>query len=861
MLSWPVAELLLTAVPLICWVFFRCYQLLSTPAQKLARLLNVDIPHVPVVCVDSIGTEHAVVHWDIELSNEENIIYVLLVNGRDSGSLAQTSVRLCSLLPGTMYKVQILAVNALSNFRLQLAPVYFRTRYSDKQEKPQIRQSVAALPPPDDVVSTNYSLDLQAADVGALDDADVLSKYLYLFQNELKRFKADIWASSVHQKEEESRLKSELDELRRELSSGLDLRAKRENDVKDLERRKDELTFDRLKLMRQVKFIETQRHLHETKLAELRAKAAKLRERNHHVTSAAASEELRSREIVAHTTAETEAIKAEIAALEEATRVLSQEKRDLLHVIDKLRPLLKQFTTPQAVAPGEGSPSLLQISIESQGEIFTKESTLTKLGVDTLSKICALRPDWEGDINSEIETLLGLELSWRETFRTGIRKYVGIQNSLEIARSNRNPGYEIQRMNEYTASVEFGGYGNALGKRRPTENVMGLTEDKVAGGSYSFRNAADTSIGYSDQNYSDNTHADLAVYPEPSQGNYMDPIAAPQFADTSVYTNEHLGAYPESAVYSRDPHSAYSTSSLYGNVNPETPVYSNTLPESAVYSTESQAYLEPASYDIPGESYPDVPGIYPETSDLYDGAANGNTKAYMDTSSYHNVASGSSTSLTNTPFIALPLSHSGSALLAVPMLLLPQSLVMTQSSSHLSPRPVPMDTYADPLISPVQSFPSQQRASLPPPVVPPSISAQSMQQYAQSIRQNFPYDDQIYSPASPDVYNPSNNGSSTLWNLQGYADRRNLLGSLAPPFGGLPSPSNSLNLLLLPSHSAQYSIWLDQGQQLRNHQRNVSGGSMWRNDLSATRADNSQALQPEFSPFGETPDSSDVRLV
>lgn len=861
MLSWPVAELLLTAVPLICWVFVRCYQLFSTPAQKLARLLNVDIPHVPVVCVDSIGTDHAVLHWDIELSNEENIIYVLLVNGRDSGSLAQTSVRLCSLIPGTMYKVQILAVNALSNFRLQLAPVYLRTRYSENQEKPQIRQSLAALPPPDDVVSTNYSLDLQAADVSALDDADVLSKYLYLFQNELKRFKAEICASSAHQKEEESRLKGELDKLRRELSSGLDLRAKRENDVKDLERRKDELTFERLKLLRQVKSIETQRHLHETKLAELRAKAAKLRDRNHQVTSAAASEELRSREIVAHTTAETEALKAEIAALEEATRTISQDKRDIMHVIDKLRPLLKQFTTPQAVAPGEGSPSLLQISIESQGEIFTKESTLTKLGVDTLSKICALRPDWEDDINTEIETLLGLELSWRERFRNGIRKYVGIQNSLEIARSNRNPGYEIQKMNEYTASVEFGGYGNALGKRRPAENVMGLTEDKLAGASYSFRDAADTSITYSDKNYSDNPHADHTVYPEPAQGNYTDPIGPPHFVDPPVYANEHLGAYPDSTVYSRDPHGAYSSSSVHANMNPETAMYANQVAESAVYSTEPQGYLDSASFDIPGESYPDVPGIYPETSDLYDGGANGNGKAYMDSSSYHNVASGSSTSLTNTPFIALPLSHSGSALLAAPMLLLSHSLAMTQSSSHLSPRPMPLDNYTDPLISPVQTFTSQQRAPLPPPVAPPSISAQSMQQYAQSIRQNFPYDDQIYSPASPDVYNPSNSGASTLWNSQGYADRRNLLGSLAPPFGGLPSPSNSLNLLLLPSHSAQFSIWLDQGQQLRNHQRNVSGGSMWRSDLSVTRTDNSQALQPEFSPFGENPDSSDVKLV
>lgn len=73
-------EVLLTLVPSLCWIFYRCYQVLRTPGEELIKNLHIDIPHTPNICIDSITSSSVVIHWDIEISKEEILYYIVHVN-------------------------------------------------------------------------------------------------------------------------------------------------------------------------------------------------------------------------------------------------------------------------------------------------------------------------------------------------------------------------------------------------------------------------------------------------------------------------------------------------------------------------------------------------------------------------------------------------------------------------------------------------------------------------------------------------------------------------------------------------------------------------------------------------------------
>lgn len=76
-------EVLLTVVPSLCWIVYRCYQLLQTPVEGLIEDLNIEIPHTPTICIDSITHTSVVIHWDIEIASDESLIYVLLINNKE----------------------------------------------------------------------------------------------------------------------------------------------------------------------------------------------------------------------------------------------------------------------------------------------------------------------------------------------------------------------------------------------------------------------------------------------------------------------------------------------------------------------------------------------------------------------------------------------------------------------------------------------------------------------------------------------------------------------------------------------------------------------------------------------------------
>lgn len=76
-------ELLLSVLPSAVWILFRCYSLLQTPVDKLVENLNIEIPHAPTICIDSVTDLSVIIHWDIEITDAEELIFIILVNNKE----------------------------------------------------------------------------------------------------------------------------------------------------------------------------------------------------------------------------------------------------------------------------------------------------------------------------------------------------------------------------------------------------------------------------------------------------------------------------------------------------------------------------------------------------------------------------------------------------------------------------------------------------------------------------------------------------------------------------------------------------------------------------------------------------------
>ena len=106
------------------------FLVLQTPVEKLIEDLNIEIPHTPILCIDSISERSIVIHWDIEIKFDENLYYVIVVNEQET--LTSTSCRLNNLTPHQLYQIEIIAVNSITNFKSQSKPVFVHTS-NDKE--------------------------------------------------------------------------------------------------------------------------------------------------------------------------------------------------------------------------------------------------------------------------------------------------------------------------------------------------------------------------------------------------------------------------------------------------------------------------------------------------------------------------------------------------------------------------------------------------------------------------------------------------------------------------------------------------------------------------------------------------------
>lgn len=67
-------EVLITVVPAVLWLLYRFFLVLQTPVEKLIEDLNIEIPHTPILCIDSISERSIVIHWDIEIKSMKTCI-------------------------------------------------------------------------------------------------------------------------------------------------------------------------------------------------------------------------------------------------------------------------------------------------------------------------------------------------------------------------------------------------------------------------------------------------------------------------------------------------------------------------------------------------------------------------------------------------------------------------------------------------------------------------------------------------------------------------------------------------------------------------------------------------------------------
>lgn len=457
-------EALLTAIPSLCWMFFRCYQLFKTPTNKLGDSLNLDIPHTPLICVDSLDDRSVVLHWDIETLPDENIFYVILINGKDAGTLAQSVVKLTNLDPEFMYKIQIVATNAISNFRSQSDAIYVRTLPEKKHRKTLtciskehgigIRSNGTQKP------NREINLEISVSAIENLNNEIELRMYLLALYEELNRNSHKYALLSSTQHHEEKALRDEIQYLKKELHGGSEARAKKDSDLKQLEQKKSLLTFTKLKLLKLLKNYNSQRALNLNKLAELRLKIAKLAEKHHYVQNVAETERDKTRSSVLVLNEDISVLRAEILKAEEQIKHANTEKKDAASVISQLKPLVDQFIGSFKTI--EDSKSVLESSKSKNEPIFNQDGGLTDLGNGILERIYLLLPEWVSVMNHELEKLHGLESSWRNTFRLSLRKYISVFHSLEGLKAAADPSYVPKRMTEYKASIDFGGHAYAL---------------------------------------------------------------------------------------------------------------------------------------------------------------------------------------------------------------------------------------------------------------------------------------------------------------------------------------------------------------------------------------------------------------
>lgn len=354
-----------------------------------------------------------------------------------------------------------MAVNVTNNFRSKSAPVFIETLLtaSDiEKEKigfndlPFLKHNegkkdsdvdIFIKKPKMDTTLKITSAELTPQQVKAIESPNELNSYLITFQEELSKSlqEYETFQQSIGQEVEE--LSETLKIYRKEYDEESDMKIRLENSIKDIEKKKDNLTFTKSKLSNQLKQLQNSSDLHESKLETLTSKVNKLQEKRKTL-------ELKEYEDKKGVDDRIEQIKLDIEKykklndlLEHEIKVLATNKKRNDKLLSTVKPMIEM------------------IGSESN---FNRDGVLKPNSQAALAELFEYMPDWKQEILEELDKTRTNEVEWKLVFKTELRKYLSIKYNLDLIRSERDSSYQIQKMSEYQASLEFGGYANALPK-------------------------------------------------------------------------------------------------------------------------------------------------------------------------------------------------------------------------------------------------------------------------------------------------------------------------------------------------------------------------------------------------------------
>ncbi|KAG5421213.1 hypothetical protein I9W82_000303 [Candida metapsilosis] len=460
-------EVLITIIPSICWLLYHFYTILQTPVEKIIEDLNIEIPHIPNICIDSVNEVSIVIHWDIEVKSDENLYYIIVINGQEVATLTSTSCKLNNLEPKQVYTVEVVASNTITNFKSKSRPVYVETL--SKEDVKQFLENNDHLEPISGDVGDENLNAITIEQIKDIDDPKLVNSYLVKAQSELAKCNSEYKNFQSIVKEEQRTLQKELNFYKAEYEEETNSRNKKDHDVKSLEKVKNSLSFKKSKLLSQLNNINSSLAIYRTKFQENDIKITKLKERNSHISELETQSKMNIDDEMEKINQQLQNDKRQYETVEESLKSLTAEKKDAVALMNKLKPLLDQFNNLAAESSATSSPGPngSSTSLHSlNASIFNKDGSLTKNSFDALLKIFQLIPSWQDEIMSEINNYQEIENQWKSAFKTEVKNFVAIHQALEIAKLNKDDSYQPVKLNEYQASIEFGGYANALPKPR-----------------------------------------------------------------------------------------------------------------------------------------------------------------------------------------------------------------------------------------------------------------------------------------------------------------------------------------------------------------------------------------------------------
>lgn len=368
-----------------------------------------------------------------------------------------TSCQLNNLLENKLYQIQVVAINVVTNFRSQSAPVFIETlpkpanKLQSNRTLPMITNNeikvskISQLRDSDSECSkANLPMYLEPEDVKANKSSESLNEYLLVYQNELRKAKEEYELNHEQLNQEIGKLNQDLKIYKKEYEQETGSKMRKDINVKDLEKRRDNLTFQKSKIAKELKSFESMNDIHKSELNDLKNKIKKLTERKQQIMRYEKTDRLKIDKQITKVMDEIELMKVENDKIEDVCKTLTSEKKEMSIALNNLKPIVESFNSEI---------------------IFNKEGNLTPKASELLDKLYNVQPSWANDITNEIYSSVNFEINWKSTFKAEIRKFLSIQHSFEIAKVNQDKTYQPVKLSEHQASIEFGGFSNALPKK------------------------------------------------------------------------------------------------------------------------------------------------------------------------------------------------------------------------------------------------------------------------------------------------------------------------------------------------------------------------------------------------------------